>query len=287
MREHEGRVALVTGGSMGIGKAAALALARQGSAVVIHGLELGPAETTAKEIIALGGEAFPVAGPIDDPETSLAAVEIAVERFGGLDTLVTSAGMQRYGDVPSTSRVEWEAVFGVNVTGVFLAARAALPVIRKSEEGAVVIVASVQATATQDQVAAYTASKGALVSLTRSMAVDEAPYGVRVNCVSPGSVDTPMLRATARLFAEPSGQSAEELIAHWGSAHALGRVARPEEVGEVISFLAGVRASFVTGAELRVDGGLTARLAAGIPGGPVRPDPPPSYPSTRNGESDD
>jgi NAD(P)-dependent dehydrogenase (short-subunit alcohol dehydrogenase family) len=206
-----------------------------------------------------------VAGPIDDPETTLSAVAAAVDRFGGLDTLVTSAGIQRYGDVVSTPRIEWEAVFGVNVTGVFLAAQAALPVIRKSAAGAVVIVASIQASATQVQVAAYTASKGALVSLTRSMAVDEASFGVRVNCVNPGSVDTPMLRAAAQLFAEETGQRAEDLVANWGSAHALGRVARPDEVGEVISFLSGTRASFVTGAELRVDGGLGARLAAPIP----------------------
>ena len=265
MREHEGRVALVTGGSMGIGRGAALALARHGSAVVVHGLDLASAEETVSEIVAAGGSALPVAGPIDDPETTLSAVAAAVDRFGGLDTLVTSAGIQRYGDVVSTPRTEWEAVFGVNVTGVFLAAQAALPVIRKSAAGAVVIVASIQASATQAQVAAYTASKGALVSLTRSMAVDEASFGVRVNCVSPGSVDTPMLRAAAQLFAEETGQRAEDLVATWGSAHALGRVARPDEVGEVISFLSGTRASFVTGAELRVDGGLGARLAAPIP----------------------
>lgn len=265
MREHDGRVALITGGSLGIGRAAALALARHGSAVVVHGLELPDAEQTAGEIVAAGGRAVAVAGPIDDPQTTLEAAATAVDHFGGLDTLVTSAGIQRYGDVPSTTRAVWDAVFNVNVAGVFLAAQAALPLIRKSPAGAVVLVASVQAAATQAQVAAYTASKGALVSLTRSMAVDEAPYGVRVNCVSPGSVDTPMLRAAARGFAQESGQHPDDLIAAWGSSHALGRVARPEEVGEVISFLSGTRASFVTGAELRVDGGLTARLAAAIP----------------------
>jgi NAD(P)-dependent dehydrogenase (short-subunit alcohol dehydrogenase family) len=265
MPEQDGRVALVTGGSQGIGRGAALALARQGSAVVVHGLDLAGAEQTAAEIIAAGGRAVAVAGPIDDPETSESAVRAALEHFGALDTLVTSAGIQRYGDVPSTSLETWNEVFAVNVTGVFLAARAALPTLRKGGAGAIVIVSSVQATATQTQVAAYTASKGALISLTRSLAVDEAVYGVRANCVSPGSVDTPMLRASASLLGDGTEQGVEDTLANWGTAHPLGRIARPDEIGEVVSFLSSSRASFVTGAEVRVDGGLLARLAAAIP----------------------
>ncbi|MFF1876354.1 SDR family NAD(P)-dependent oxidoreductase [Leifsonia sp. NPDC058230] len=265
MPEQDGRVALVTGGSQGIGRGAALALAQHGSAVVVHGLDLAGAEQTVAEITAGGGRAAAVAGPIDDPETTESAVRAALHHFGALDILVTSAGIQRYGDVPSTSLHTWNEVFAVNVTGVFLAAKAALPALRRSGAGAIVIVSSVQATATQTQVAAYTASKGALLSLTRSLAVDEAAHGVRVNSVSPGSVDTPMLRASAALFGDGTGQGVEDVLADWGTAHALGRIARAEEIGEVVSFLAGPRASFVTGAELRVDGGLLARLAAAVP----------------------
>ncbi len=260
------RAALVTGGSTGIGRAAARALARAGTRVVVHGLD--PAE--AREAAALiagdtGCEVVGVGGPIQDPQTSADAVTVALERFGRLDVLVTSAGIQRYGDVVSTSAETWDEVLSVNLTGVYHAAHAALPHVRTSGAGAVVIVASVQGTATQPQVAAYTASKGALHALTRAMAVDEAHYGVRVNSVSPGSVDTPMLRASARLLGGDDPHAEQRVIDLWGASHPLGRVGRPDEIGDVIAFLAGEHASFVTGTDVRVDGGLLALLGAPIP----------------------
>lgn len=267
MGEHSGRVALVTGGSSGIGRGAALELARQGAAVVVHGALVTEAQSVADEITAAGGRSIAVAGPIQDAATSAAAVDAAITAFGRLDTLVTSAGVQRYGDAVETTEGVWDEVMDVNAKGVFLAAHAALPHIRKSGAGSVVIVASVQATASQAGVAAYTASKGALVSLARAMAIDEAAYGVRVNTVSPGSVDTPMLRKSAALFGDGSAEGIEANLELWGSAHALGRVATIDEVGSVISFLASPRAAFVTGDDVRVDGGLLARLAAGIPRG--------------------
>lgn len=264
MPEHSGRVALVTGGSRGIGRGAAISLASHGAAVVVHGHELTEAESTAAEIVASGGTAIAVAGPIDHPATSDRAVASAIDRFGRLDSLVTSAGIQRYGDVTTTTLAEWNEVFAVNVTGVFLAARSSLPHLRRSEAGSVAIVASVQGTATQNTVAAYTASKGALLSLARAMAVDEAAWGVRVNSVSPGSVDTPMLRASALSHSDGSPDDVERVLAEWGTAHPLGRIGTASEIGEVISFLCGPRAAFVTGTDVRVDGGLLARLAAPI-----------------------
>ena len=272
--EHEGRVALVTGASRGIGRATAEVLSRRGASVVVHGHDLDEAADVAEAIRADGGRAHAVAGPIDVPETSERAVAAAVEHFGRLDTLVTSAGVQRYGDVLETSLSTWNEVFGINVTGVFLAARAALPSLRSAGSGSVVLVASVQGTATQGRVAAYTATKGALHAFARSMAVDEAAHGVRVNSVSPGSVDTPMLRAAADLFASESQMHAEDLLATWGRAHPLGRVARPVEVGEVVAFLAGPRAGFVTGTDVRVDGGLVARLAVALPESSADPNCP-------------
>lgn len=265
MSEHIGRVALVTGGSRGIGRSAALELARQGSAVVVHGLEMADTGVVVGEIVRGGGRAASVVGPIDDPSTAESAAELAIQEFGRLDTLVTSAGIQRYGDIASTTLEQWREVMDVNLTGAFLACHFAMPHLRRSPAGSVVVVASVQGTATQAQVVAYTASKGGLLSMVRAMAVDEAVHGVRVNSVSPGSVDTPMLRAAATDFSDGTPAGVEKVLANWGTAHALGRVARAEEVGEVISFLAGPRASFVTGADIRVDGGLLARLAAPLP----------------------
>jgi NAD(P)-dependent dehydrogenase (short-subunit alcohol dehydrogenase family) len=264
MKEHDGRVCLVTGASSGIGRGAALELARQGGAIVVHGRELSEAQAVVDEILDTGGRAVAVAGPIDEIATSTRAVEAAITAFGRLDTLVTSAGIQRYGDAVETTESTWDEVFAVNVKGVFLAVQASLPWLRSSDSGSIVIVASVQATATQTKVAAYSASKGALLALARAVAVDEAPRGVRVNTVSPGSVDTPMLRAAATRFSDGSPQATERVVAHWGTAHPLGRVATTDEVGAVISFLASQRASFVTGDDVRVDGGLLARLAAPI-----------------------
>lgn len=265
MGEHDGRVALVTGGSQGIGRGAAIVLADQGAAVVVHGYTLDLAEEAVAEIERAGGTACATSGPIDMPGTSEAAVELALQRYGRLDTLVTSAGIQRYGDVGATTESLWDEVFDVNVKGVFLAAHHAIPELRRSPSGSIVVVASTQATATQNQVVAYTASKGALHAMTRAMAVDEAAHGVRVNSVSPGSVDTPMLRHSAALFSDGTDAGTEAVLANWGTAHPLGRIARASEVGQAIAFLAGPQASFITGADVRVDGGLLSRIAAPLP----------------------
>ena len=263
--EQAGRVALVTGGSSGIGRGAANELALQGASVVVHGLTLEEAELVVSEIRIAGGRAIATGGPIDDPQTTINAVELAISEYGQLDVLVTSDGIQRYGTATDTPIEVWDEVFNVNVKGVFLACQAALPWIRKSEAGSIAIIASVQASATQANVVAYTSSKGALLSLARALAVDEGKYGVRVNSISPGTIDTPMLRNTARLLSDGSMSGMQALVDDWGSAHALGRTGTIQELGAAISFITSPRASFMTGDDVRVDGGLLARLAAAAP----------------------
>jgi len=265
--EHDGRVAIVTGGSSGIGRGAANELAKQGASVVVHGLTLDEANLVVQEIRIAGGKAVATSGPIDDPETAISAVALAQAEYGRLDVLVTSAGIQRYGTVTDTPIEVWDEVFNVNVKGVFLACKAALPEIRKSQAGAIAIIASVQASATQANVAAYTSSKGALLSLVRALAVDEGPGGVRVNSISPGTIDTPMLRNTARQLSDGSPAGMQALVDDWGLAHALERTGTIQELGAVISFVTSPRASFMTGDDIRVDGGLLARLAAAAPKG--------------------
>lgn len=245
------RVAVVTGGAKGIGGAAARALASDGMKVVIVDLDGSSAQESAAAVEGSGGEAKVVEADVSSPEDARRAVDEAVSSFGRIDVLVNSAGIQRYGDVVETPEEVWDEVLGVNLKAMFLMAKHCVPHINTAGGGAIVNVASVQAFAAQRGVAAYSASKGGVIALTRAMAVDHAP-DIRVNCVCPGSVDTPMLReAAAKFFEEP-----EDAIEQWGSMHPLGRMAQPEEVGQVISFLASPKASFMTGAAVLADGGL-------------------------------
>jgi NAD(P)-dependent dehydrogenase (short-subunit alcohol dehydrogenase family) len=166
--------------------------------------------------------------------------------------------------VETTSPQTWDEVFAVNVRSMFLLAKHVLPLMRRNGGGAIVNVSSGQAVASQRNVVAYTASKGAISAMTRAMAVDHAAEGIRVNTIVPGSVDTPMLRASARAIAP---DDPDRVISEWGSEHPIGRVGQPAEIADACVFLASPLASYVTGAELRVDGGLLAGVALRAPEG--------------------
>ena len=257
-----GTVSVVIGGSAGIGLAAAWALARHGSAVELAAIDPPGVDRAAAEMRDAGHEARGTVLDVADPGQIASFMAGVAARHGRLSVLVNSAGIQRYGTAETTPVSVWDEVLDVNVRGMFLAAGQAVPLMRRSGGGAIVNVASAQATATQRNVVAYTASKGAIVAMTRAMAVDHAPDGIRVNSVSPGSVDTPMLRAAAR---DVSAEDPDSVIAQWGSLHPLGRVGAPAEIADVILFLASPLSSFVTGADLRADGGVLAGVALPAP----------------------
>lgn len=250
---------IVTGGAHGIGKAAVLAFARAGYQVAIADVDRQAGERVRQSMGAAPDDAIAIAADIATPEGAREVVRQTVASFGGVDAVFNNAGIQpsdSYKTVEELDEAVWDRVMDVNVKGIFLLCKFAIPEMRKRGGGVVINNASVQGLQSQKLVPAYAASKGAVLSLTRNLALDYAKENIRVVAVCPGSVDTPMLRATAALASpdDPAGT-----LTQWGHKHPLGRIARPEEIAEVVLFLASEKASFITGEYVCVDGGLMAQ----------------------------
>jgi NAD(P)-dependent dehydrogenase (short-subunit alcohol dehydrogenase family) len=243
---------------MGIGRAACELFAERGASVLVIDRDRNAGNEVADAIEAKGGKALFRETDVSRFEDVENAVNEAAETFGSVNALVVSAGIQRYGTALTTDEAEWDEVLGVNLKGAWNAARACLPHILK-QGGAIVNVSSVQALASQQNVLAYTVSKHGLIGLTRSMAMDFAKQGVRVNAVCPGTVDTPMLQWAASLV--PIPQSVYDAC---NAMHPLGRIAKPREIAEVAVFLAHESSSFVTGSVWTADGGLLTQIG-GVP----------------------
>lgn len=243
------RVALVTGGNRGIGLAAARLFAEEGAKVMLLARDQARGESEARSI---PGGRF-VRGDVTQAEDCQRAVAETIQNFGGLDVLVNCAGIiHRNRTVEATTEEEWDATFNVNVKGTFLMCKHAMPALRE-RKGCIVNLSSYVGLVGFRGASAYAASKAAIVNLTRSMALDHAREGIRVNAVCPGSVDTEMIHAAWELFGD-----VEKARRLWAEKHPLGRIAQPEEVARAILFLASDEASFITGTALAVDGGLTA-----------------------------
>lgn len=252
------KLALVTGSS-GIARATALRLARGGAGVGVLGIN--PEENRALRELARAQELriSVLECDVSDDRSVAQAMRQIVTEYGGLDIIVNAAAIHPYGDAVETDFATWTRCMAVNIGGIYLCAHYGVPEMRKRGGGAIINLASIQGYACQKRVSAYATTKGAIHALTRSLALDFAKDKIRVNSVSPGSVRTPMLEMAARTFDGPDSDVAA-ILERFGAAHPLGRIGEPEEVAELIAFLASDKASFCTGSDFLIDGGLKAGI---------------------------
>ena len=245
-----GKVALITGGASGIGKATAQLFAREGAAVTIVDVNVEPGEAVSRAIGDDGGQAIFLRCDVTRASDCQAAVEKTISRFGRLDILFNNAGITRRASVLETSEEEWDWVMAVNVKSVFLMSKAAIPAMIESGGGAIINTGSGWGLVGGKDAVSYCASKGAVIQLTKAMALDHSPQKIRVNAVCPGDTETPMLADEARQLGRPY-----QAILAESARRPLGRVGRPEEIAQAVLYLAGDGSSFVTGTTLLVDGG--------------------------------
>jgi NAD(P)-dependent dehydrogenase (short-subunit alcohol dehydrogenase family) len=256
MTSHDldGRVAIVTGAAMGIGAACARSLGERGARVVLADIDVDAGYDTAAALAAAGFESrFVPADVAVMPEMENVAAR-AVAWFGGIDILINNAAQAFSGVVDEIEEETWTLALAINLSGVWRGMKVCVPEMRKRGKGAVVNVSSVQALTGFAGWAAYAAAKGGVNALTRQAAIDLAPHGIRVNAVAPGTIMTPFNK---RIFREHP--SPDELVDSWSRAHPIGRFGQPEEVAELVAFLASDRASFITGEIVRIDGGLVVK----------------------------
>lgn len=247
-----GKVAVVTGAALGIGQAAAYALAQEGAKVAIGDINQTAGEETAAHIQETGGEAFFLQTDVSQTAAVEALISATIARYGRLDILVNNAAIAIPGSVTSTSEEAWQQVLNTNLSSVYRGMRFAIPQMLTQGGGAIINVSSVQSLKGFSGWAAYAAAKGGINALTQQAATDYSPHNIRVNAVAPGTIMTPMNEKIFREAPDP-----QALIDGWNRQHALGRFGQSDEVAALILFLASDEASFITGEIIRVDGGLT------------------------------
>jgi NAD(P)-dependent dehydrogenase (short-subunit alcohol dehydrogenase family) len=252
----EGKVALITGAGSGIGRAAAELFAAEGAAVAVVDLLAEAAEETVGKITADGGRALALAANVAVAAEVESAVARAVGELGRLDVLYNNAGVNSSGSVADATEDDWDRCFAVNAKGTFLCSRAAVPHLEAAGGGAIVNQGSVAGLVAVPNFAAYCAAKGAVVSLTRSMAIDLAGRRIRVNAICPGTVFTPLMEPMLRARGEGDLEAG---LAKTVVKYPIGRLGTPEEIARVALFLAGDDASFLTGSIVTADGGMTAQ----------------------------
>ncbi len=251
----EGKVALITGGASGIGAATARAFVEQGARVVIGDLNEAAGEALASE---LGAAAVFTRLDVTNAANAGAAVALAQERFGRLTALVNCAEIGFVGNLEETPEHEWAKLFAVNVTGTYLTCAAAVPIMLAQEPrgGSIINIGSVAGLVAVSRRFAYGATKGAVVALSKSIAVDYAGTGLRCNCICPGTIYSPFVEAYLDRFHK---ETKEQTVGELHARQPVGRMGRPDEVADLAVYLASDAAEFMTGSEVVIDGGLTAR----------------------------
>ncbi|CAN5764842.1 glucose 1-dehydrogenase [soil metagenome] len=259
-RRFQQRVVVITGAGMGIGRACAEAFGREGGSVVIGDINEEARIETVRLIEEAGGTASSVHCDVRKSDDVVHLMAHVVQTYGGVDVLFNSAGVVRYGTVEELTEDDWDFQIDINLKGSFFTAKYAIPEMRKRGGGSIINTASVQAFASQKTVSAYAASKGGVISLTTTVALDHAHENIRCNCIAPGSIRTPMLEDAADTFGADDPEGA---IREWGRLHPLGRVGTAHEVANLVLFLGSDESSFCTGGCYRVDGGLLSPLFNG------------------------
>lgn len=247
-REFDGKVALVTGGSSGIGKATALAFARAGANVVIASRRVTEGEQTAHEICERGGDAIFVKTDISKASEVEGLMNQTIEFYGRLDYACNNAGTFVMGQLFELSEEEWDRTINANLKGIWLSLKYQIPIMLQQKRGVIVNMASMSAIIGNPGVSIYSASKGGVVALTQSAAIEYAASGIRINAISPGVISTPMV-----------DDIPTPLLEDIQSKHPMGRLGKPEEIANAVIWLCSDKASFVTGHNMVIDGGYTAQ----------------------------
>ena len=250
-----GKVAIVTGGAKGIGSGIAAVFVREGAKVTIADVDREAGEKTSAELAKSGGDVMFARCDVSSESDVKSLIDTTLKRFGALHVLVNNAGIGVYKSVLDASAEEWDRCLAVNLKGVFLCSKYAIPHIKAAGGGAIVNIASVHSYQNVGGTAPYAASKGGVVTLTRVMAIDHGRDKIRVNAICPGWIYTPLIQGIFAGDADP--EKAKQAVER---RQLLGRLGRPDEIGEAAAFLASDEASYITGASLMVDNGMTAQL---------------------------
>ena len=248
MARLKDKTAVITGSGKGLGEAMALLFSREGAKIVVFDIDEGAGRETVEQIRGQGGEAIFVHGDVSNPDDAVRVIDATVNAYGRVDVLVNNAGIHVDRTVADTTEEEWDRILGVNLKGVFLCSKAAIPQMRRQGGGNIISISSISGLIGQLNQAAYNASKHGIIGLVRCMAYDHALENIRANAICPGVMNTPLVASVP-----------EEHIAPYRKTSLLERFAEPSEVANAALFLASDESSYVTGSAMVVDGGYTTK----------------------------